>query len=48
MGDVPAEGATGGEETPSREPSLFDKAGISAGGQIYTDTELGQYFYGGR
>ncbi|CAI8027691.1 Selenoprotein S [Geodia barretti] len=48
MGDVPPEDATGGEETPSREPSLFDKASVSAGGQIYTDTELGQYFYGGR
>ena len=40
--------APGGEETPSREPSLFEKAGISPGGQIYTETELGQFFYGGR
>ena len=54
MGDVPAEdvpaadATSGGEEAPSSDPSLFGKAGISAGGQIYTETQLGQYFYGGR
>ena len=42
-----AGGETGGEETPSRGPSLFEKAGVSAGGQLYTDTELGQWLYGG-
>ena len=36
-----------GEDVPSRGPSLFEKAGLSPGGQVYTNTELGQLFYGG-
>lgn len=44
--EVEGEPGTGGEEVPSREPSVL--AGVSAGGQVYTNTEIGQLFYGGK
>ena len=41
MGDVPT------EEVPSEGPALYDTGGLSAGGQVYTNTEIGKYIYGG-
>ena len=41
MGDIPT------EEAPSEGPGLFDTGGLSAGGQLYTNTEIGKYIYGG-
>lgn len=41
MGDIP------GDSPPSEGPSLYDTGGISPGGQIYTNTEIGKYIYGG-
>ena len=43
MGDIPASS----EEAPSKGPSLYDAGGLSPGGQVYTNTEIGKYIYGG-
>ena len=36
------------DEAPSKGPPMYDTAGISPGGQVYTNTEIGKLFYGGK
>ena len=43
MGDLPRPS----EEDASAGPQLYDSGDLSAGGQIYTSTEIGKYFYNG-
>ena len=45
MADVPTP-ATETDGAPTR-PSAYDTAGVSPGGQIYTNTEIGKLFYEG-
>ena len=46
MGDVPPDEAAGSPDYEDSTP--YEKAGLSPGGQIYTNTELGKYVYGGK
>lgn len=35
------------EEAPSKDSTLYETLGLSPGGQVYTNTEIGKYIYGG-
>ena len=43
MGDVPV-----GEEAEEATGTLYDVDGLSPGGQVYANTELGKYVYRGK
>ena len=44
-----SEQATGEEthETASEDRGSYDTVGLSPGGQVYTNTEIGKFIYGG-